>query len=240
MGFADLHSHILPGIDDGAQDLTTTVTMVRGLVALGFDTITATPHQKAGQFFPSRPQIDSAYAAARTAIADAGITVTVPLAAENMWDSVFHDRVADDTIPGYGDGPAFLFELPIGDLPVGLTKTLFRLRARGLLPVLAHPERYPPLLAHPDLAESLAQSCPLVVDLGAVAGYHGRREGKLARKLLSDGIAHAVASDAHGPGDVSVAAAGIRWIKDKLGSAVLTRLLDENPRHILAGQFPEA
>lgn len=239
MGFTDLHSHVLPGIDDGARDIDASVAMIRGLNALGFDTITATPHQKSGQFLPTREQIDTAYARTVAAIKSAGIDVTLPLAAENMWDGVLHDRLADGTVPGYGESPGFLFELPIGELPVGLKDTVFRLRARGLLPVLAHPERYPPLAADLDLAATLGESCPLVVDLGAVAGYHGRRETKTARALLKHGIAHAATSDAHSPADVSVAAAGIRWIEDKLGHAALTRLLDDNPRRILAGEHPE-
>jgi tyrosine-protein phosphatase YwqE len=78
----------------------------------------------------------------------------------------------------------------------------------------------------------------MVVDLGAVAGYHGRREAKAARALLKQGIAHAAATDIHSPGDIRVAAEGMAWIRKKLGGAALVRLCDDNPRSILAGIHP--
>ena len=64
MGFLDLHSHVLPGLDDGARDLATSRAMIAGLGALGFTDIYATPHQKFGSLFPSLAAIDAAYATA--------------------------------------------------------------------------------------------------------------------------------------------------------------------------------
>ncbi|WP_428266127.1 tyrosine-protein phosphatase [Haliangium sp.] len=240
MGFVDLHSHVLPGLDDGARDSVASLAMVRGLAGLGFEIICATPHQKAGSFMPTRAAIDAAHEALMSAVADAGLTVTIPLAAENMWDEVFFARVQARRIPSYDDGPAFLFELTPDALPVGLDQHVYRIRAAGALPVMAHPERYRPLWKSPALVEGLARHAALVVDLGAVAGYHGRGPSKAARRLLEDGLAHAAASDAHAPEDVRVAAEGIAWIRKRLGDAAVARLLADNPRRILAGEHPEA
>jgi protein-tyrosine phosphatase len=240
MGFIDLHSHILPGLDDGARDAAASLAMIRGLVALGFETICATPHQKAGQFLPARDAIRQAHAATRAAADAAGIVAQIPLGAENMWDEVFYERVQAQAIPSYDDGAAFLFELPVTMLPAALEEQVFRIRMSGALPVLAHPERYQPLWQAPELVERLAEQCALVVDLGAVAGYHGRGPGKMARRLLEDGIAHAVASDAHAPEDLRPVAEGMDWIRKRLGEDALARLLDERPRRILAGEHPRA
>lgn len=210
--------------------------MIRGLAGLGFDTICATPHQKAGSFLPSLEDIRVAHVVARSAARE--LAVSIPLAAENMWDEVFYERFQRDRIPSYDDGPAFLFELRIRELPVGVEDHVFRLRTRGKLPVMAHPERYQPLWNAPDVLARLGVQCALVVDLGAVAGYHGRQQAKAARRMLEQGLAHAVASDAHAPEDVRVAAEGMAWIRKKLGEATLHRLLDENPRRILAGEHP--
>jgi protein-tyrosine phosphatase len=109
----------------------------------------------------------------------------------------------------------------------------------GKLPVLAHPERYQRLWTDERLVEQLRGEVAFVIDLGAVAGYHGKKEHKAARRYLEDGIAHAVASDAHTPEDVARAAEGIAWIKKRLGPAAVTRLLDTNPRRILAGELPD-
>jgi protein-tyrosine phosphatase len=239
MGFVDLHSHVLPGIDDGSPDAATSLAMLRGLAGLGFDTICATPHQKAGQFMPSREQIDSAHSATRDALAGAGVVVELGLAAENMWDDVFHTRLEANQIPSYNGGNAFLVELQPSVLPLGLIDTIFRLRMIGKLPVLAHPERYHALWDDDDLVRKLAAECAMVVDLGAIAGYHGKREGKMARRLVEQGLAHAVASDAHSLNDVRVAAEGIAWIRKKHGDVVVERLLDAHPRSILAARHPE-
>jgi protein-tyrosine phosphatase len=236
--FVDLHSHILPGLDDGAGDATASLNMVRGLAELGFETICATPHQKDGQFMPSAEAIEAAHQATVAAARQAGLNVRIPLAAENMWDSVFFERLGQNRVPGYGQGSAFLVEFRVHELPLGLVDQVFRLRVEGKLPVIAHPERYQPLWQTPALARQLAVQCAMVVDLGAVAGYHGRRQAKVARSMLKEGTAHAVASDAHSPADVGVAAEGMAWIRKKLGESALRRLLDEAPRQILAGVHP--
>lgn len=214
------------------------MAMLKGLAALGYDTVCATPHQKAGQFMPEAEAIRAAHEALVAAAVAAGLALTIPLAAENMWDGVLFERYQEDRIPAYGDGPAFLLEFRVHELPVGLMQHLFRMRARGGLPVIAHPERYHPLWKSPELCEELAAQCAMVVDLGAVAGYHGRREAKAARALLKQGIAHAAATDIHSPGDIRVAAEGMAWIREKLGGTALVRLCDDNPRSILAGIHP--
>jgi protein-tyrosine phosphatase len=238
MGFVDLHSHILPEVDDGSDGLETSLAMLRGLAALGFDKVCATPHQKAGQFMPSAAEINHAHARTLAAAAEE-LGIEIPLGAENMWDAVFHERFEAETIPSYDEGPAFLVEFQVGALPVGLFDHLFRVRMQGKLPVIAHPERYRPLWGTRDVLDRLRAECALVVDLGAVAGYHGRREAKAARMMLKKGIAHAAASDIHNTDDVRVAAEGIRWIEKKLGSAAVDRLLCKNPALILSGEHPE-
>lgn len=239
LGFVDLHSHVLPGLDDGAPDIPTSMAMLEGLETIGFDVVCATPHQKTGQFLPPLTSIRIAHRETAARLAQRGLAVRLPLAAENMWDTTFYERCQSDTIPSYDNGPAFLVELPIaGSLPVSLFERLFELRSKSRLPVLAHPERYEPLWKSEELCERLADSCAMVVDLGAVAGYHGRKRNKAARKMVLSGIAHAAASDAHSINDVRVAAEGIAWIRKKLGDDAVTRLLDTAPRRILAGEHP--
>lgn len=212
--------------------------MLKGLAALGFDTVCATPHQKTGQFLPSLAAIQVAHTSTALALTEAGVRLRLPLAAENMWDSTLYERMAQDRIPSYDGGPAFLVEFPPAMLPVGLSERIFDLRRRGRLPVIAHPERYVPLWSSPDQLDALRNECALVVDLAALAGHHGRKQGKAARRYLEEGLVHAVASDIHSPADLRGAAEGMAWIKKRLGDRALTRLLDEAPRRILAGEHP--
>lgn len=237
MGLVDLHSHVLAGIDDGAPDVATGVAILGALRAIGFAEVCATPHQKLGQYLPTETQIDQAWS-------DLGAvhTPTLPRlhrAAENMWDDIFFERSQRDAIPSYNGGSAFLFELRPTTMPVGMIDHLFRLQTAGKVCAMAHPERYEAIWNDDDLAERLARMCAFVVDLPAVAGYHGKRECKLARRLLERGLVRAAASDAHNTGDVKQAAEGLLWIEKKLGAAAVTRLCDTNPRAILAGELPD-
>lgn len=235
MGFVDLHNHCLFALDDGAPDQSTSRAMLTALAAAGFTEVYATPHQKAGQFLPERAAIDAAFAALR---ADRP-PVDLHLGAENMWDDVFYERSQRGAIPSYDDGDAFLVELRPGHLPVGLVDQLFRWRMAGKAPVLAHPERYEALWDDRGLVDRLRRQCAFVVDLAALAGYHGKPQQKAARRFVEDGVAAAVATDAHTVEDVRTAAEGIAWIEKRLGAAAVTRLLDDGPRAVLLGELPE-
>ncbi len=238
LGFLDLHTHVLPGVDDGPATPREAKALLEALGAIGFDTVCATPHQKADQFLPSHEEIRSALSALRQEISGADRAPRLVLGAENMWDACFYERFESRTIPCYDSSPAFLLEFPPAELPPDVARRLFELRATGLLPVVAHPERYLALRDSRAAREELAGLGVLVVNLTAVAGHHGRHRAKLARSLIRDGHAHAAASDAHVLADVAQAADGVAWIRKKLGDGAVVRLLDENPRRILAGEHP--
>jgi protein-tyrosine phosphatase len=164
---------------------------------------------------------------------------TLRLAAENMWDDVFFRRAVEGTVPGYRGTSAFLVELSPPLMPSNALDRLFQWKREGKVPVLAHPERYHALWDDDALATSLRRVCAFAIDLPAVAGFHGRREAKMARHLLEIGLAAVVATDAHQVGDVQQAAQGLAWIDKKLGHAAVTRLFDHAPRAILSGDLPD-
>lgn len=235
VGFVDLHNHCLAGLDDGARDLAASEAMLGALAALGFTEVYATPHQKAGQFMPSREAIDLAFAT----VSATPRTPRLRLGAENMWDDVFFERSQRGEIPSYDGGDAFLFELRPQLMPVGAIEHLFRWRMAGRIPVMAHPERYEALWTDHALADRLRRQCAFVIDLAALAGYHGKPQQKAARRYVESGWAAAVATDAHSVEDVRTAAEGIAWIEKRLGARAVERLLDDGPRAILLGELPE-
>jgi len=237
--FVDLHAHYLPALDDGATSREMSMQMIRAVAALGFTELYATPHQRNGMFMPAREAIATAFASVSADVAAGGPAVRLGLGAENFWDDVLHGRLRDKTVPSYGGGPAFLFEVHPQIMPAGLENELFQLRVGGALPVMAHPERYVAIQRDVDLAERLGRHAVMMVDLGALDGAHGRAEMKTARKLVQEGIAHAAASDIHRPGDAEGIAAGIAWIRKQLGPDVLVKMLAENTRRLLAGEMPE-
>jgi protein-tyrosine phosphatase len=237
-GFVDLHAHHLFALDDGAADISVALEMVKTVTGLGFSDLYATPHQRSGMFLPTRVAIDSALSLLRETLRG-NRGPHIGLGFENFWDEVLLRRINEGTIPSYDDGPAFLFEVATQVMPSGIDATLFDLRVRGKLPVMAHPERYLAIQQQIDRAEALGRCAALVVDLGALDGAHGKIEMRTARKLVTEGFAHAAATDIHSPEDGGAIAAGIAWIRKQLGTQALQTLLTDNPRRILAGDLPE-
>jgi protein-tyrosine phosphatase len=237
MPLIDLHAHVLPGLDDGARDLRDSVLLLQGLRELGFTQVYATPHQKAPMFLPTREAIRAAHDVVVAAVS--GGAPSLGLGAENFWDSVFFERLADRSFPSYAPSEkAFLIEFPPERLPPKLDDHLFRLRAGGLLPAVAHPERYADIARDLSRGEALGRTAALIVDLGALGGAHDRRANRTARALCEAGLAHAAASDVHRAGDLEAAAKGMAWIRRRLGPDAVTRLLDHGPSAILAGELP--
>jgi len=236
--YVDLHAHFLPGLDDGAKTAEVGLRMVGALAALGFGTVHATPHQRAGRFMPERQAIDEAFAAISAAAGAEHPGLKVGLAAENFWDEVFHERVSKGGLPSYPGGKAFLFEVNPQFMPPRIENALFEIRLTGRLPVMAHPERYLAIQEDIGRAEAIGRSSALLLDLGALDGAHGRPAMKTARKLMEAGLIHAAASDVHTAEDQRTVAAGMAWIKKRLGPEALDRLVGDHPRWILAGELP--
>jgi protein-tyrosine phosphatase len=237
--FVDLHAHYLPALDDGATSREMSLQMVRAIAALGFSDLYATPHQRAGMFMPSRAAIDDAFRAVVAEAAAGGIAARLDLGAENFWDDVLHGRLQERSVPSYGGGAAFLFEVNPQIMPAGIENELFQLRCGGYLPVMAHPERYVAVQRDVTVAERLGRHAVMLIDLGALDGAHGRAEMKTARKLVQERLAHGAASDIHRPEDQAAVAAGMAWIRKQLGPAALDEMLADNPRRLLAGEMPD-
>jgi protein-tyrosine phosphatase len=236
--YIDLHCHLLPGLDDGAPDLVTSMEMLQALVDLGFSEICATPHQRNGLFIPTAETIAHALDEFQSEAKKYHPSVRVRLGAENFWDEILIERLRKHTVPCYDGRRAFLFEVNPVLLPPHLEEALFEIRISGCLPVMAHPERYLSFQRDPGFAETMGKQAALVVDLEALAGGHNRAETKTARRLVEEGFAHAVASDMHSPDSKDSVASGIAWIRKRMGGPSLTQLLEENPRRILGGELP--
>ena len=238
MGFVDLHAHYLPALDDGARDRGMAMQMVNAIVGLGFDRLEATPHQRAGMFMPEPDAIDAAFAWLKDEATAAHPGLQLGLGAENFWDEVLlvrlqRGRPADlrrrPGVPVRGD--------PAADAGPARADAV-RVAAHGAAAGDGASRALPGRPERPARAEELGRTAALVVDLGALDGAHGRAEMKTARRLLEEGLAHAAATDIHSPDDQRPIAAGMAWIRKRLGPEALRGCWTSNPRHILAGELP--
>jgi protein-tyrosine phosphatase len=224
----DLHSHVLPGLDDGAADVEEAVEMCRAAAADGIEVLAATPHVR--REYPTSPeQIDTALARVREAVGD--VLRLVPgaeLALEEL------ERPPDELrrFALAGNPRYLLVETPYYGWPLDVGERLFRLRAAGITPVLAHPERNAEVQARPELLEGPVAAGTLVqLTAASVDGRLGRASRAAAERLLELGRAHLIASDAHAP---TIRAVGLSAAARALGDEALAWwLTDGVPRAIL-------
>ncbi len=193
----DLHSHILPGIDDGPGTLEGSLELARVAVAAGTRTILATPHINTDE------RIDAAMVAAgleelRPALAAAEIPLEVLPGGEiAIWRLVDLDDTALRSL-ALGGGPYLLVESPFSPVVGDFEPMVLDLHARGHRVLLAHPERCPAFQRDPTRLERLVTAGVLVqVTAGSMAGAFGSTVRRFTAGLLRDGLVHVVASDAH-------------------------------------------
>ncbi|MDX6427402.1 MAG: protein-tyrosine phosphatase [Gaiellaceae bacterium] len=222
----DLHSHVLPGLDDGAADLDEAVAICRAAAADGTRVLAATPHVR--DDYPTTPeQMERALAAVRAAAGD-GVRLVGGGEIDLAWLERPREELARFALAG---NPKYLLvETPYRGWPLDLPEKLFRLQAVGITPVLAHPERNAEVQQRPELLEPVVAAGTLVqLTAASVDGRTGRRARACAATLLERNLAHLLASDAHAPG---VRAIGM--------SAAAATLGDEALAHWLTVEVPGA
>ncbi len=260
-GFVDLHCHWVAAIDDGARTIEDGLAMLRGLHQAGFDTVVATPHMRPGMFDNDRASIERAFAAMQPALSAAGTLPSVHLGSEHFFDDVVYGRllrgeavpyprlagapvppVSGDASPGAsatvpaGARRPVLIEFGPTAFPVRVQHRLFDLRRAGLVPVLAHPERYEPVWRDDACLDALLDAgAHLLLDVCSLVGKYGRAPQRAAEKLLEEDAYEAACSDAHRPGDVEVVVQSIERLEELVGEAEARRLLADGPRRMLGG-----
>jgi protein-tyrosine phosphatase len=237
MSVIDLHCHVLPGIDDGPGTLEDSLELARASAAAGITTIVATPHVAYEYPDVTAPLIAERVAVVREALRHAGIDVEVVPGAEigltralDLTDDELHDLYL-------GGGGWVLIEAPLS-VSARQVPALFGLTAkRGHRIVIAHPERSPAFQREPRAVAELVQAGMLCqITASSLTGAYGRPARDLAIALVSDGLVHVVASDAH---DAERRPPSIAAELELAGFAEQTpALAGSAPASILVGQRP--
>jgi len=235
----DVHSHLLPGIDDGPADAGGTAAMLAGYAALGFSRVAATPHWRHPGFRTPAPEaVAAAAGVARRLPEAAGLEIST--GAEIAFDERFAELVEADALPRLGRGRAYLLELSAlpGSLPRGLAELAFRLCVRGVALVLAHVERIPDLRRGGALAELRTAGALAQIDLTSLAGKHGGSARAEGLRLVEGGGADLLATDAHDRRDLALAEGALADLL-RADAARVERLAAANPARVLDGAFAE-
>jgi protein-tyrosine phosphatase len=235
----DLHSHILPGLDDGAQTIEDSRELGRRAARDGVTAIAATPHVRA-DYPTTAEQMEQGVEAVREDFKSNGISVDVLHGGEIALDELL--RLDAGELARFSlarSGRYLLVEFPYSGWPAGLERALFAVNRAGLAPILAHPERNRDVQSNPARLGPAVEAGALVqVTAASLDGRLGRSSKTAAERLLELRLAHLLASDAHTPdireGGLAAAAAAV-------GDDGLARYLTEDaPAAVVAGEpLPE-
>ncbi len=194
----DLHSHILPGIDDGSPDIETSLRLVRGLYDLGIRKTIATPHIIADMFRNTPETINAALAELKKAVAKEGINIEISAAAEYMLDDYFLKLVRTEKTLLTIHKNIVLTEQSYATPTGNLNEISFELIGAGYRPIMAHPERY--AFYHNKYEEYTHlkdMGFLLQVNLLSLTGYYGKPVARAARYLFEREMVDFVGTDLH-------------------------------------------
>ena len=194
----DMHSHILPGIDDGSPDVETSLRLIRGLYDLGIRECIATPHIIGDLYRNNNETIEPALLKVQQACTEAALPMKISAAAEYMLDDYFMELLHSGIPLRTVKDNILLTEIPYTSEPVNLQEIVFDIITSGYQPILAHPERYFYFHQNFKMYERLKDlGFMLQVNLLSLTGYYGKTPALAAKYILDKGLASLVGTDLH-------------------------------------------
>lgn len=197
--FVDIHNHVLPGIDDGAKDVSESVELLKAFQELGIISLYTTPHIFP-QLYPNDPEsISTAHDKLMEALITEEMTgISLKLAAEHMVDDSFEEMLSTDKHMSL-KGEFLLFEMSFLQPPINFDQAVMAINRKRLTPILAHPERYHFLHSRSRTFERyMNQGILLQVNLLSLGEHYGKDVHKMAWKLMDENLVDFVGSDIHG------------------------------------------
>ena len=193
-GFVDIHSHILPGIDDGAKDVNESVKLITEMKKLGFSKIIGTPHTYAGLYENTNETINDAFRKLKVKIPKG---IEIGFASEYMIDESIINKANEKQLLCIKDN-FILVEMSYVAPPRFLFEIIFELRVNGYIPILAHPERYFFLHVDKKKYHKLKNAgCLFQINLLSTTGYYGEDVLKISDYLIQENMIEYCGSDTH-------------------------------------------
>lgn len=246
----DLHTHILPGLDDGAEDLSDSLEMAELALEGGVDTLVATPHSnQIGRFENyASEELEQAFQQFQRALVREHLPLKVHLGMEIYASEDMEEKIRQGRLFGLNRSRYYLVEFAFDEEPNQIGDFLEQIFDAGRIPLIAHPERYFCVQDYPVLVyEWLRMGCFTQINKGSMFGRFGHHAAQAAKVLLHNHLVTCVASDAHSPymrttymGDAQ------EYLSERFGDDEMYRLMVENPGRILCnavipphGRLPE-
>ena len=244
----DLHNHILHGLDDGPETMNESIHMCWISYRDGVRTIVATPHTLNGEYRNDRPTILAKVKELNDALTRCNSELQTPNSelkilpgADVHFSNEILHQLDQEEVMTVGDGKRFLIlEFPFHTIPIGAEEVLFQLMARGIVPVISHPERNLEITRRPErYYEMIRMGCfGQVTAMSLTGGFGGKIKG-FAEKLVKKRLIHFIASDAHNlNGRPPILSPAAKEAEKIVGREEAQKMVTEYPRAILEGRKP--
>jgi protein-tyrosine phosphatase len=216
-----MHSHLLPGIDDGAEDMKNSLELIKGMRELGYKKLITTPHIISDMYRNTPEIIKGKLAQVQEAVKNAGIDVEIKAAAEYFLDEYVEELLRNKEPLLTIKDNMVLTEFSMAYPPMNVKDVLFEMQMQGYQAIIAHPERYIYLERNKDFYSELRDAgCYFQLNLLSLGGHYGRSVVELAHYLLKNGFYNIVGTDLHHTGHLE----GLQRFEMP---APLRKLLDE-------------
>lgn len=201
---ADMHSHLIPGIDDGSKSIEDSIQLIKGLSNLGYKKLITTPHIMSDYYQNTPDIILSGLDAVRNALEKEKIDIRIDAAAEYYLDADFEKKLKAKNILTFGDN-YILFEVSYLNEPEGVRNAIFNMQMGGYKPIMAHPERYPFWYSKKEKYHELADAGALLqLNINSLSGHYGPGALKTSEYLLENNLIRFLGSDCHHQGHLKI------------------------------------
>lgn len=229
----DIHTHLLPAVDDGANDLKTSLRQLKIMQDAGVKTVFFTPHFIWQHYDFTQNEVLEKIESLKTATSKENINLELLPGREIYLDSRVIEQIKT-TKMNLGNSNYTLVETNMTNFPDNLNENLYQLVRSGLKPILAHPERYSNIIRDPALAEDfLHKNVLLQINAGSLLGFYGKQVQQTAWFLVDNGFAHFLASDNHGNSLQYPLPAACDLIRRRIDDHTVDLLTKINPQKII-------
>jgi len=200
----DVHSHFIPGIDDGAKTIEDSVELISAMKDLGYRKVITTPHIMSDYYRNTPEIILGGLEKVRTALKENNVDIEIDAAAEYNVDADFSEKIDRKDLLTFGDNYV-LFELPFMEEPGILKDVIWKMQSAGYKPILAHVERYQFWHNQWDKIEDMVNRGVLLqMNIGSLTGSYGPEVKQIAEKLIDNDMISLLGSDCHHMGHIAM------------------------------------
>ena len=231
----DLHTHILPNIDDGARSVEETLHLIQEAQNVGFEAIIATSHYMEGYYETNEPEREMCIHAIYQKLQQENIHLKLYLGNEVYLSDNIIQLLEEGRASTINDTSYILFEMPLNVEPLNLYNVIYEMMQYKLIPILAHPERYTFVQQDPELIYDLIEKGVLMqANYASIIGYYGPKAQIIVKKLLQNNMIHFLGSDVHRQNTIYPKIPQIiTKIKEIIGEEKVKELTTINPKKVL-------